>query len=55
MGNAMQGPEQPPSGVHDPVLTALWTAHRQRMLDIAFRILLDLGDAEDVVPISSSW
>jgi RNA polymerase sigma-70 factor (ECF subfamily) len=49
MGTAMQGPDHPPSGVHDPVLTALWTAHRRRMLDIAFRILLDLGDAEDVV------
>lgn len=45
----MHGPDHPPSGAHDPVLTALWTAHRQRMLDIAFRILLDLGDAEDVV------
>jgi RNA polymerase sigma-70 factor (ECF subfamily) len=49
MGTAMQGRDHPPSGDHDPVLTALWTAHRQRMLDIAFRILLDLGDAEDVV------
>jgi RNA polymerase sigma-70 factor, ECF subfamily len=49
MGTAMQGRDHPPSGDRDPVLTALWTAHRQRMLDIAFRILLDLGDAEDVV------
>ncbi|MGH9214490.1 MAG: sigma-70 family RNA polymerase sigma factor [Acidimicrobiales bacterium] len=38
-----------PSGGDDPVLDALWNAHRRRMLDIAFRILLDLGDAEDVV------
>ena len=30
-------------------VTALWQAHRRRMLDIAFRILLDLGAAEDVV------
>ena len=30
-------------------LTPLWDAHRRRMLDIAFRILLDLGAAEDVV------
>ena len=28
---------------------ALWSAHRRRMLDLAFRMLLDLGDAEDVV------
>lgn len=27
----------------------VWSAHRRRMVDIAFRILLDLGDAEDVV------
>jgi RNA polymerase sigma-70 factor (ECF subfamily) len=33
----------------DPAFTGLWTAHRRRMLDIAFRMLLDLGDAEDVV------
>jgi len=31
------------------VFAALWTAHRRRMLDLAFRILLDLRDAEDVV------
>lgn len=36
-------------GADDPVFTALWKAHRRRMLDLAFRILLDLGDAEDVV------
>jgi RNA polymerase sigma-70 factor (ECF subfamily) len=45
----MQGPDHDPSGADDPVLAALWNAHRRRMLDIAFRILLDLGDAEDVV------
>ena len=33
----------------DPVFTALWHAHRRRMLDLAFRMLLDLRDAEDVV------
>jgi RNA polymerase sigma-70 factor (ECF subfamily) len=27
----------------------LWNKHRQRMLDIAFRMLLDFGDAEDIV------
>lgn len=32
-----------------PDIDALWRAHRRRLLDIAFRILLDLGDAEDVV------
>lgn len=37
-----------PTGDDDPVVDALWKAHRRRMLDIAFRILLDLGDAEDV-------
>lgn len=36
-------------GADDPVLAALWDAHHRRTLDIAFRILLDLGDAEDVV------
>jgi RNA polymerase sigma-70 factor (ECF subfamily) len=39
----------PPSRGDDPVVDALWKAHRRRMLDIAFRILVDLGDAEDVV------
>jgi DNA-directed RNA polymerase specialized sigma24 family protein len=38
-----------PSGGHDPVVDALWKAHRRRMLDIAFRILPDQGDGEDVV------
>jgi RNA polymerase sigma-70 factor (ECF subfamily) len=33
----------------DPAFTELWNAHRRRMLDLAFRMLLDLGDAEDVV------
>jgi RNA polymerase sigma-70 factor, ECF subfamily len=33
----------------DPVFTAVWNAHRPRMLDIAFRILSDVTDAEDVV------
>src|SRR5205823_2912495 len=33
----------------DPVFTALWEAHRRRMLDLAFRMLLHLPDAEDVV------
>lgn len=33
----------------DPVFTALWQAHRRRMLDLAFRMLLDLPDAEDAV------
>lgn len=33
----------------DPEFTALFEAHRRRMLDLAFRMLLDLRDAEDVV------
>jgi RNA polymerase sigma-70 factor (ECF subfamily) len=33
----------------DPVFTSLWKAHRRRMLDLAFRMLSDLPDAEDVV------
>jgi RNA polymerase sigma-70 factor (ECF subfamily) len=33
----------------DPVFTALWEAHRRRMLDLAFRMLLHFPDAEDVV------
>jgi RNA polymerase sigma-70 factor (ECF subfamily) len=45
----MQRPHHAPPGVDDPVFAALWTAHRRRMLDIAFRILADLPDAEDVV------
>jgi RNA polymerase sigma-70 factor, ECF subfamily len=33
----------------DPAFTVLWNAHRRRMLDLAFRMVLDLPDAEDVV------
>jgi RNA polymerase sigma-70 factor, ECF subfamily len=36
-------------GHDDPLFTDLWETHRRRMLDLAFRMLLDLGDAEDVV------
>lgn len=42
-------PADSPPDDDDPVVDALWKAHRRRMLDIAFRILVDLGDAEDVV------
>ncbi len=49
MGTAMPTADPPPPGRDDPVVDALWKAHRRRMLDIAFRILLDLGDAEDAV------
>jgi RNA polymerase sigma-70 factor, ECF subfamily len=51
----MERPDLPASGVDgvdgfdEPVFTALWTAHQRRMLDLAFRMLLDLRDAEDVV------
>lgn len=44
----MRRPDLNPSDADDPVLAALWNAHRRRTLDVAFRILLDLGDAEDV-------
>jgi RNA polymerase sigma-70 factor (ECF subfamily) len=49
MGTAMERPDHTASGVDEPVFTALWNAHRRRMLDLAFRMLLDLRDAEDVV------
>ena len=45
----MEPTERPRPSDDDPVFTTLWTAHRRRMLDLAFRILLDLRDAEDVV------
>ena len=32
-----------------PAFDALWRAHRRRMLQLALRMLADLGDAEDVV------
>jgi RNA polymerase sigma-70 factor (ECF subfamily) len=45
----MERPDSTRPGADDPVFAALWNAHRRRMLDLAFRMLLDLGDAEDVV------
>jgi RNA polymerase sigma-70 factor (ECF subfamily) len=45
----MERPDHATSGADDPVFTALWEAHRRRMLDLAFRMLLDFPDAEDVV------
>jgi RNA polymerase sigma-70 factor, ECF subfamily len=45
----MQQPHPTTSAADDPVFTALWNAHHRRMLDLAFRMLLDLRDAEDVV------
>jgi RNA polymerase sigma-70 factor (ECF subfamily) len=45
----MRGPDHTTSGVDDPAFTALWNAHRQRMLDLGFSMLLDRGDAEEVV------
>ena len=38
---------EPPTD--DTVINALWQAHRRRMLQLALRMLSDLGDAEDVV------
>jgi RNA polymerase sigma-70 factor (ECF subfamily) len=45
----MERPNQTPPGANDPLFTELWNAHRRRMLDLAFRMMLDLPDAEDVV------
>ena len=44
----MERADHPTPGADDPVFTALWKAHRRRMLDLAFRMLLDFRDAEDV-------
>ena len=33
----------------DPAFTEVWDAHHRRMLDLAFRILFDLRESEDVV------
>src|SRR4030081_1462145 len=49
MGTAMEGPDPTAFGVDEPQFTALFHAHRRRMLDLAFRMLLDFRDAEDVV------
>jgi RNA polymerase sigma-70 factor (ECF subfamily) len=45
----MVRPAHPSPDVDDPRFGALWDAHRRRMLDLAFRMMLDLRDAEDVV------
>jgi RNA polymerase sigma-70 factor (ECF subfamily) len=45
----MESPDHTPPRTDDPVFTALWPKHRRRMLDLAFRMLLDFRDAEDVV------
>src|SRR4030088_2948815 len=49
MRTAMDRPDQTTPRPDDPVFTALWKAHRRRMLDLAFRMLLHFPDAEDVV------
>ena len=49
MGNPMERPDRTAFEADEPVFTALWNAHRPRMLDLAFRILLDFRDAEDAV------
>ena len=38
-----------PTPPEQPAFAPLWRAFRRRMLDIAFRMLLDVGEAEDVV------
>ena len=45
----MDPPDVPATSTDGPGLTALWQAHRRRMLDLAFRMLSDYGEAEDVV------
>jgi RNA polymerase sigma-70 factor (ECF subfamily) len=45
----MERPDHLTPGADDSVFAALWEAHRRRMLDLAFRMMLDLRDAEDVV------
>jgi RNA polymerase sigma-70 factor, ECF subfamily len=45
----MERPDHATPAADDPVFTALWHRHRRRMLDLAFRMLLDFRDAEDVV------
>jgi RNA polymerase sigma-70 factor, ECF subfamily len=45
----MERPDHPTPEAPDPLFTALWNAHRRRMVDLAFRMMLDLRDAEDVV------
>jgi RNA polymerase sigma-70 factor (ECF subfamily) len=49
MGNPMERPDHTAFEADEPAFTALWNAHRPRMLDLAFRILLDFRDAEDAV------
>src|SRR5437879_9041821 len=49
MGTAMDRPDQTTFRADDPAFSALWEAHRRRMLDLAFRMLLHFPDAEDVV------
>src|SRR5712671_377861 len=49
MRAAMERPDKTTPHADDPVFTALWEAHRRRMLDLAFRMLLHVPDAEDVV------
>src|ERR1700730_5944084 len=45
----MQRPDHATPDAGDPLFSALWNTHRRRMLDLAFRMMLDLPDAEDVV------
>lgn len=45
----MDRTEHTATDADEPAFIALWQAHRGRMLDLAFRMLLDLRDAEDVV------
>ncbi|MDQ1481894.1 MAG: polymerase sigma-70 factor, subfamily [Actinomycetota bacterium] len=49
MVKPMERPAHTALAADEPLFTALWNAHRARMLDLAFRILLDFRDAEDAV------
>src|SRR5438132_10650330 len=50
----MLRPDHPTPSADDPAFTVLWNAHRRRRLDLAFRMMLDLPDAEDVVQVAFS-
>jgi len=45
----MELPDQSGPSTDDRLFNKLWSTHRRRILDLAFRIMLNLPDAEDVV------
>lgn len=50
----MGRPDHHTRGANDPLFTALGVTHRQRMLDLAFGMLLDLPAGEDVAQAAFS-